>query len=80
MEFAQWVESFREESLVGTGDRGPRPKILLHKDVEPNNVLSASEQDSILSLLDECPNGVITMSGDVEGLVETSTNLAAVKN
>lgn len=35
--------------------------------------------DNLLSALYACPNGVIAMSRELEGLVETSTNLASVK-
>ena len=34
--------------------------------------------ESIVKALSECPHGVIAMSPDIEGLVQTSTNLAAV--
>ena len=34
---------------------------------------------NIIEALNKCPHGVIAMSRDMEGLVETSTNLASVK-
>ena len=42
-------------------------------------VLSSDLQNNLLSALVWVPNGVIAMSQAVEGLVETSTNLASVK-
>jgi dipeptidase D len=41
--------------------------------------LSRSSRDALLDLLLAMPHGVVTMSQAVEGLVETSTNLAVVK-
>ncbi len=42
-------------------------------------VLPLSAQVALLSFLDAVPHGVLAMSNDLEGLVETSNNLAAVK-
>lgn len=42
-------------------------------------VLPLSAQVALLSFLDATPHGVLAMSNDLEGLVETSNNLAAVK-
>ncbi len=45
----------------------------------PESVLAPALQRSLLTALVHVPNGVIAMSQAVEGLVETSTNLASVK-
>lgn len=42
-------------------------------------VLPTSDQIALLAFLDAVPHGVLAMSNDLEGLVETSNNLAAVK-
>ena len=42
-------------------------------------VLDSKSQTSLLQLIDKCPNGVYKMSKDIEGLVETSNNLANIK-
>lgn len=42
-------------------------------------VLNAEDTARVLQFLDALPNGVIGMSEDFEGLVETSSNLAAIK-
>ncbi|MDR1380329.1 MAG: aminoacyl-histidine dipeptidase [Tannerella sp.] len=47
-------------------------------DVPATCLPGALKEKLILSLL-ACPHGVVSMSRDVEGLVETSTNLASVK-
>jgi len=45
----------------------------------PANVIDQESQVNLIRSLLECPNGVIKWSEDMEDLVETSTNLAAVK-
>ena len=45
----------------------------------PDVVFERSFQDSLLSALYACPHGALSMSRDIEGLVESSTNLASVK-
>jgi dipeptidase D len=42
-------------------------------------VLKKNSQEKLLNLLYALPHGVIKMSNDIPGLVETSTNLATVK-
>ncbi|MDD5570274.1 MAG: aminoacyl-histidine dipeptidase [Bacteroidales bacterium] len=45
----------------------------------PAQVIDLKTQNNLLNSLYACPNGVIAMSADIPGLVETSTNLAIVK-
>jgi dipeptidase D len=45
----------------------------------PEFVMDLESQSRLLNGLYACPHGVIEMSRDIEGLVETSTNLASVK-
>jgi len=42
-------------------------------------VMVSADRDRLLRALDAIPHGVLAMSNDLEGLVETSNNLAAVK-
>lgn len=42
-------------------------------------VLKISDSTRFIQAIYACPNGVIAMSQEIEGLVETSTNLASVK-
>ena len=46
---------------------------------KPEKVIDAASQRQLLNAINSCPNGVIGMSEAIEGLVETSTNLASVK-
>jgi len=57
------------------------PGLLIHLEETnlPDEVFEKSFQDGLLSTLYACPHGAISMSHDIEGLVETSTNLASVK-
>ncbi len=45
----------------------------------PNTVIDAKTQHNLLNAIYACPHGVIAMSTKMEGMVETSTNLASVK-
>ncbi|MFN8256641.1 MAG: aminoacyl-histidine dipeptidase [Bacteroidales bacterium] len=45
----------------------------------PQHILSLSLQKRLVNAVNGCMNGVIRMSNDMEGLVETSSNLAIVK-
>jgi dipeptidase D len=45
----------------------------------PATVIDLKTQDILFKSIQACPNGVIRMSDDMPGLVETSTNLASVK-
>ncbi|NPA36076.1 MAG: aminoacyl-histidine dipeptidase [Chlorobi bacterium] len=46
----------------------------------PDFIMNEVVQDDLINAIEACPNGVIRMSADMEGLVETSTNLAIVKS
>jgi dipeptidase D len=51
----------------------------LDDDEGTHQVLNVHARDRLLRLLDSLPHGVLTMSREVPGLVETSTNLAVVE-
>jgi dipeptidase D len=46
---------------------------------KPDNVLCLSDSERILNALYACPHGIVAMSRRMPGMVETSTNLAAVR-
>ncbi len=46
----------------------------------PAKLIDEESQNAMFKAVADCPNGVIAMSKDVEGIVETSTNLAIVKS
>lgn len=44
----------------------------------PAEVFSVNDQQRVIATLNACPNGVVRMSDDVEGVVETSLNVGVV--
>ncbi len=46
----------------------------------PFAVIDADTQSRLFNAIYACPNGIIRMSKDMEGLIETSTNLSIVKS
>jgi dipeptidase D len=57
----------------------PKLKIELVEAEMPKWIIDEPSQFDLLNSLYACPHGVIAMSTTIPGLVETSTNLAAVK-
>ena len=57
----------------------PDIKFDLCSEEAPANVVDAKTSDNLIKALYSSPHGVVAMSKDIEGLVETSTNLASVK-
>lgn len=57
----------------------PRLKIDLESNTLVGPYFEPEYSNSLIKLIDSLPNGVIGMSKDMEGLVETSTNLASIK-
>ncbi|PRY90009.1 aminoacyl-histidine dipeptidase [Marinilabilia salmonicolor] len=57
----------------------PGVKLRLGSTDLPEKVFSAGFQQKLLYSLYACPHGVMEWSREIEGLVETSTNLASVK-
>jgi len=57
----------------------PQLKISLNDAEIPQWVIDEPTQFDLLNSLYACPHGVIAMSSQIPGLVETSTNLASIK-
>jgi dipeptidase D len=57
------------------------PKLSLKIGTEemPAEIVDSTSQTNLLAALTACPHGVLEMSSRMEGMVETSTNLASVK-
>jgi len=55
-------------------------KIVMSSSSMPAKLIDEETQNKLIKAVYGCPNGVIRMSNDMEGLVETSTNLAIVKS
>lgn len=57
----------------------PDVKISMESTERPEKCIDQDTTQRLIYALHGCPHGVIAMSHDIEGLVETSTNLASVK-
>ena len=57
----------------------PNVDIVLESTDKPSKVMGAKKTKKLVLALYACPHGVIGMSHDILGMVETSTNLASVK-
>ncbi|MDR0995515.1 MAG: aminoacyl-histidine dipeptidase [Tannerella sp.] len=66
------------ESELKQVDPGFRMEMSSVETPEPNSCLNAKNTCELIYCLNACPHGVLAMSHDMPGLVETSTNLAAV--
>jgi dipeptidase D len=64
-------------SYLGAFD--PGLQITVEKHDRPAAVMDAKDTENTVALLTTLPHGVLTMSPDIPGLVQTSTNLATVK-
>lgn len=56
----------------------PALKLTISETILPSQVMSAASQQCLLNLINVCPNGVMRMSDDIAGVVETSLNLGVV--
>ncbi|MGL5318409.1 MAG: aminoacyl-histidine dipeptidase [Bacteroidales bacterium] len=57
----------------------PCLRIDLESEDRPDFCIEPAVSDALIGALYACPNGVVAMSRELEGLVETSTNLASVR-
>jgi len=79
-EFLRWVNGFSQTVKKELTAIDPDLKIEAISCGLPNNLIDETTQHNLLYSLYGCPNGVIRMSNEMKGLVETSTNLAIVKS
>jgi len=70
---------FVNDLEIEIGDVEPKMKLTLESESIPETVIDKKSSNALLNVLYACPHGVITMSRDMPGLVETSNNLASVK-
>ncbi|TAJ14056.1 aminoacyl-histidine dipeptidase [Marinilabiliaceae bacterium JC017] len=73
---AQMEQIFKGELSMSE----PTLKFVADKTDMPAFVINQVVQDDLINGIQACPNGVIRMSDAMEGLVETSSNLAIVKS
>jgi dipeptidase D len=73
--FESFVQIIREE-LKSTE---PDFRMTLEPAEPPDFVMNRKQQKKLFDTLYACPHGVISMSREIPGLVETSTNLASIR-
>ena len=81
-ELADTVEDFKAFGKILSDEfRVSDPEIKVSASEVPAPAKAISEEDtlSIVTTLVACPHGVIKMSQEIPGLVETSTNLASIR-
>ncbi len=73
------IKLISDEIKVSIKDTDPDTEITIHKIESDLNCMSDNSTKSVVSLLNDLPSGVIAMSKEIEGLVETSLNLGIMK-
>jgi dipeptidase D len=76
---ADEFEKFTDELKFEFEKNEPALTLQMEETKIPSHVMSNENQINLLNALYACPHGVIEMSTRMEGMVETSSNLASVK-
>lgn len=79
-DFLAYVKAFSETVKKELSAVEPDLAILVEPTDAPAVWIDETTQHNLLNAIYACPNGVIRMSNEMPGLVETSTNLAIVKS
>lgn len=78
-EIAKYLHQYAEDIRNEFKGVEPSMKLEIEKVDKPEYCIDSSTSLKLIRALYSAPHGVVSMSKDIEGLVETSTNLAAVK-
>jgi len=78
-EFLEYVKKYQDIIKGELHVMEPDLRFAIESVEKPAFVIDPSTQFRLLNALYACPHGVISMTADMPGLVETSTNLASVK-
>ncbi|MCT4644629.1 MAG: aminoacyl-histidine dipeptidase [Carboxylicivirga sp.] len=79
-EFIESLEEYEDIYKSELGAVEPDLSFTAEKTDLPASIIDEVTQDDLINGVIAAPNGVMRMSNDMEGLVETSTNLAIVKS
>lgn len=79
-DFEAFVGEFEAIAQDEFNDADPGLVITIESTDVPAEVIDEKIQGKLYQAVAGCPNGVVKMSESVEGIVETSTNLAIVKS
>lgn len=77
--FLKYVKDYEKTIQNEYSTVDPDLKVTCESMPKPGKVMEEQAQRDFINAIYACPNGVIRMSNDMEGLVETSTNLAVIK-
>lgn len=75
----KYLASYAEEIKAEYAGIEPGLKVEIENVARPEYCIDSKTSLAMVRALYSAPHGVVSMSHDIEGLVETSTNLAAVK-
>ncbi|MFO8129179.1 MAG: aminoacyl-histidine dipeptidase [Bacteroidales bacterium] len=78
--FKAYVQTFEEKAKEAFREADPGLIVQADRTKMPRNIIEKKVQDNLYQAVRNCPNGVVSMSRDMPGVVETSTNLAVVKS
>ncbi len=78
--FEAYIKEFKEIAQDEFKEADPGLEITIEEAEMPKKLIDDKTQKGLFDAVAGCPNGVIKMSESVEGIVETSTNLAIVKS
>lgn len=78
-ELLESKNTYAKNLLNEFGDVEPNIQFNIKETQLPSSYIKKDIADKIVKAIYGCPNGVLRMSTEVEGLVETSNNLASVK-
>ncbi|NOY51647.1 MAG: aminoacyl-histidine dipeptidase [Chlorobi bacterium] len=78
--FVQYVKEFEEIAKDEFSETEPNLMVVVEETESAKEVIDQKTISSLFEAISACPNGMIAMSKDFKGVVETSTNLAIVKS
>ena len=79
-QFQSFFENLTQDIKKELSITEPDLAINLTTSETPNFIIDENTQYNLLNSIYACPHGVISMSQEMKGMVETSTNLASIKN
>ena len=79
-EFKAFVQEFLDFAKNELKETDAGINIIAEAADQPCCLIDADTQANLFEAVNTCPNGVIAMSKDMEGVVETSSNLAVIKS
>lgn len=77
--FEAWIHTYSETLASEYGSTDPDLEIVATQQQAAESAMDESSQLALLRAIYACPNGIYRMSPDIEGLVQTSNNLARVE-